>query len=190
MNSFLDLIKKRQSVRSYLDRPVEREKIERCLEAARLAPSGSNSQPWYYVVVDEPKLREAVARETFGRFVSFNRFTMQAPVFVVIVSEIRNRLKRVLMKTGEAIQNKSYAQIDLGITAEHFCIQAVKEGLGTCMLGWFDEAAVKELLAVPRQKRIHLIISLGYPASNEVRAKKRKSLDQMRSYNRYRKKPG
>ena len=94
------------------------------------------------------------------------------------------------MKTGEAIQNKSYAQIDLGIMAEHFCIQAVKEGLGTCMLGWFDEAGVKELLVVPRQKRIHLIISLGYPSAGNRRAKKRKNLDQMRSYNRYRKKPG
>ncbi len=189
MMSFLDLINKRQSVRRYLDQPVEREKIERCLEAARLAPSSSNTQPWYYVVVDEPELCQAVARETFGRFISFNRFTLKAPAIVVIVSGIKSRIKRVLIKTGEAIQNNSYAQIDLGITAEHFCLQAAEEGLGTCMLGWFDEARVKELLAVPRQKRIHLIITLGYPATGIIRAKQRKSLDQMHSYNKYKRQP-
>ncbi|GAI22369.1 unnamed protein product, partial [marine sediment metagenome] len=72
---FLDLVKDRQSVRKYLNKPVEREKIERCLEAARLAPSSSNSQPWRFIVIDEPKLKEAVARETFGRLISFNHFS-------------------------------------------------------------------------------------------------------------------
>jgi len=68
---FLDLVKKRQSVRKYLDKPVERKKIERCLEAARLAPSASNSQPWSFIVIDDLKLKEAVARNTFDRVISF-----------------------------------------------------------------------------------------------------------------------
>jgi nitroreductase len=71
--NFLDLVKTRQSVRKYLDKPVEREKIERCLEAARLAPSANNSQPWKFIVVDDPKLKNIIAHETFSKIISFNR---------------------------------------------------------------------------------------------------------------------
>ncbi|MCJ7789995.1 MAG: nitroreductase family protein, partial [Candidatus Atribacteria bacterium] len=74
--NFLDLVKTRQSVRKYLNKMVEKEKIERCLEAARFAPSASNSQPWEFIVVDDPKLKEAVAKETFDRIISFNRFSL------------------------------------------------------------------------------------------------------------------
>jgi len=81
---FLDLVKTRQSVRKYLDKPIEREKIERCLEAARLAPSASNSQPWNFIVVDDPKLKEAVAKETFSQLISFNRFSLQASVLIML----------------------------------------------------------------------------------------------------------
>ena len=77
--TFLDLVNQRQSCRAYLEQPVEREKLERCLEAARLAPSACNSQPWHFIVVDEPDLRRAVAQETFGQIVSFNHFTMDGP---------------------------------------------------------------------------------------------------------------
>ena len=84
---FQELVKKRQSTRSYLDKPVEHEKIERCLEAVRLAPSACNAQPYKFIVVDEPGLRQRIAEETFGRIFSFNHFSMQAPVLIVIVQE-------------------------------------------------------------------------------------------------------
>jgi len=74
--------------------------------------------------------------------------------------------------------------IDIGITAEHICLQAAAEGLGTCMLGWFDESKVKKLLNIPKLKRVPLIITLGYPAK-ETREKKRKNLNQIVSYNSY-----
>ncbi|GAH18960.1 unnamed protein product, partial [marine sediment metagenome] len=136
---FLDLVKDRQSVRKYLNKPVEREKIERCLEAARLAPSSSNSQPWRFIVIDEPKLKEAVARETFGRLISFNHFSLQAPVLILLISE----KTKLSVRIGGMIKNKQFSLIDIGIAAEHFCLQAVEEGLGTCILGWFDEKGVK-----------------------------------------------
>jgi len=178
---FLDLVKKRQSVRKYLYKPVEREKIERCLEAAQLAPSASNSQPWSFIVIDDPRLKEAVARKTFDRVISFNRFSLQAPVLIILISERPGFLNKV----AEAIKDKQFSLIDIGITAEHLCLQAAEEGLGTCMLGWFNEKGVKNLLNIPLSKRVELIITVGYPESNQIRPKKRKSIDQIRSYNSY-----
>ncbi len=178
---FLDLVKKRQSVRKYLDKPVEREKVEHCLEAARLAPSASNSQPWNFIVIDDPKLKEAVARKTFDRVISFNRFSLQAPVLIILISERPGFLKKV----AEAIKDKQFSLIDIGIAAEHFCLQATEEGLGTCMLGWFNEKGVKKLLNIPQKIRVELIITIGYPESNQIRPKKRKPINQIRSYNSY-----
>jgi len=175
---FLDLVKIRQSVRKYLDKPVVREKIERCLEAARLAPSASNSQPWSFIVVDNPKLKEAVAKETFSQLISFNRFSLQAPVLIILISESSGFLNKV----AEAIKDKQFSLIDIGIAAEHLCLQATEEGLGTCMLGWFNEKGIKKLLNIPQSKRVELIITMGYPQSNEIRRKKRKEIDQIRSY--------
>jgi len=178
---FLDLVKTRQSVRGYLSKEVEREKIERCLEAARLAPSASNSQPWSFIVIDDPKLKEAVAKETFSQLISFNRFSLQAPVLIVLISE-RSGL---LIKVAESIKDKQFSLIDIGIAAEHLCLQATEEGLGTCMLGWFNEKGVKKLLNIPPSKRVELIITVGYPESTIVRPKKRKPMNQIRSYNSY-----
>jgi len=179
---FLDLVKARQSVREYLNKSVEREKIKRCLEAARLAPSASNSQPWSFIVVDDPKLKEAVAKETFSQLISFNRFSLQAPVLIILISERPGFLNKV----AEAIKDKQFSLIDIGITAEHLCLQAAEEGLGTCMLGWFNEKGVKKLLNIPPSKRVELIITVGYPESTIIRPKKRKPIDRIRNYNSYR----
>ena len=84
---FSELIKIRQSDRSYTDKPVEKEKLDLCLEAARLAPSASNSQPWKYIVVDDEDLKNKVAEATYDKLVKFNKFALQAPVIIVIVLE-------------------------------------------------------------------------------------------------------
>lgn len=178
---FLDLVNKRQSVRGYLEQPVEREKIDRCLEAARVAPSACNSQPWRFIVVDDPELRLKVAKETFGKILSFNHFSMQAPVLVVIITEKSKPIARI----GGAIKDKTYNLIDIGIAAEHFCLQAVEEGLGTCMLGWFDSKKLYEYLNIPKNKQIDLIITLGYPKNEDVRTKKRKNIDEIRTFNSF-----
>jgi len=178
---FLELVACRQSERGYLERPVERDKLERCLEAARLAPSASNAQPWHFVVVDDRELSSRMARETRGPFRLFNRFAREAPVFVALVEEPGKTVTRL----GGRLQRRDYGLIDLGIAAEHFCLQAVEEGLGTCMLGLFNERGVRRLLGVPRGRRVQLLITVGYPAQGERREKKRKLLERMRSYNRY-----
>ena len=75
--------------------------------------------------------------------------------------------------------------MDIGIAAEHFCLQAASEGLGTCIMGWFDENEVKRLLGIPKKKRAELIITLGYPAKDVIREKIRKRKEEICSYNRY-----
>ena len=179
---FLDLVKKRQSVRQYDSRPVEPEKLERCLEAARLAPSASNSQPWKFIVVSDPQLVVQVAKETVGPFSSFNRFAVQAPVIIVISIE---RMK-TFTQVAARLKDREFAFMDLGITAEHFCLQAAEEGLGTCMVGWFNEFSLKKLLKIPVNKRIGLVITLGYPPENyPTRVKGRKTIGEIVSYNSY-----
>jgi len=106
---------------------------------------------------------------------------MQAPVLVVLITEKSKPIARI----GGVIKDKTYNLIDIGIAAEHFCLQAVEEGLGTCMLGWFDSKNLYDYLKIPKNKQIDLIISLGYPLKNENRSKKRKTLDEIRSYNSF-----
>jgi nitroreductase len=179
--NFLELVNRRQSVRRYADRPVERDKIEICLEAARLAPSTSNSQPWKFVVVDEPVLKSKVAAAAAAPFKAFNTFIDEAPVLVALMVDRPN----VEARLGRILRRLNYSLIDLGIAVENFCLQAVELGLGTCILGWFDEKTIKRMLNVPSYRRIYLMITLGYPQDAQVRPKRRKTLDQMRSYNRY-----
>ena len=158
--SFLDLVTERYSVRNYKDTPVQKEKLSRCIEAARLAPSACNSQPWKFVIIDDPDLREKVSKAAFEGVLKFNSFVFKAPVLVLIVSE----RQKMSAKFGSLVKRKNFSQMDIGIAAEHFCLQATEEGLGTCMLGWFNETKVKKLLSVPKLKRVELIISVGYSA--------------------------
>ena len=181
--NFIELASKRYSVRSYSDKSVEREKIIRCIEAARLSPSACNSQPWHFVIVDEKELKNRIAKETVMSLSGMNKFTLDAPVMIIIVIE----KKSISSTIGSFLKGKDFSLIDIGIAAEHFCLQAAEEGLGTCMLGWFDEKAVKILLSIPNSRHIGLLISLGYPKDENESAKNRKSIDEMSSFNSYKK---
>jgi nitroreductase len=172
---FLELVRRRQSVRGYLPRPVERAKIERCLEAARLAPSASNAQPWHFVVADDP----AMVRKLGAA--AYNSFTRSAPAFAAVVCERGKAVTRL----GGWLAGRDYRLIDLGIAAAHFCLQAAEQGLGTCMLGLFNQRKVRRLLGLPPGRRVEILITMGYAADPAIREKKRKALDGMRSYNRY-----
>lgn len=175
---FSELIKVRQSDRKYKSQAVEREKIIQCLEAARLAPSANNSQPWKFVVVDEPSLKDKVAGLAAG--LGMNKWAVQAPVIIAVVLEGQG----FMSSAGSFVKGKEFRLMDIGMAVEHFCLQAADLGLGTCIMGWFDEKSVKTLLGVPRSRRIPLLISLGYP-DNQTRAKGRKPIEDISSWNRY-----
>jgi len=180
--NFTGLISNRQSVRKYSAVKVDHDVILKCMEAVRLAPSASNSQPWKFIIVDEEPLRTNLARATFSELVAFNRFTMNAPVLVVIIIDKPKLITRVAM----AVKKRDWQLVDIGIAAAHFCLKAAEEGLGTCMLGWFDEQKVKEILGIPSDKTVGLMISLGYPPEGyPLRTKIRKSLEEITRHNKY-----
>ena len=176
----LDLILTRQSDRSYSSKPVEKEKIERIIEAGRMAPSACNAQPWKFIVVDEKDLLRDLSEAASAKLLGMNSFVNQAPVQIVVVREKANMSSRV----GATIKNRDYSLIDIGIASENICLQAAAEGLGSCMIGWFDEKMVKKILKIPAGKRVELLITLGYPAK-ETREKKRKPFSEVVSLNSY-----
>lgn len=179
---FSELIKIRQSVRKYQDKPVEKEKLQKLIESVRLAPSASNSQPWKLILVDEPELKDKVARATFSKVVFFNKFAPEAPVIAVLTIE----KPKLITQIGGRIKNREFPLIDIGIAAENFCLQATELGLGTCMLGWFNEKQIKKLLDIPRKTRIGLVITLGYAEEGyPLRKKNRKDTEIMSSFNGY-----
>ena len=180
MKTFLDLVKSRQSDRAYLDKPVEMDKIERILEAAHLAPSACNAQPWKFVVVTDPEKRMLVADATASKVLSMNHFSKQAPVQLVLIEENGNFTSTV----GGWATNKHYPLIDLGIVASHICLAAADEGLGSCMIGWCDEKKVRKALDIPRNKRVMLVILIGYSAQ-PLREKKRKGFAEIVSWEKY-----
>jgi nitroreductase len=177
----LKLIGRRQSVRAYADQPVEKEKLMRCIEAARLAPSACNAQPWKFIIIDDPVIKNAIADLTSSKLLSMNHFTKQAPVHIAVVREKANLTSNL----GQVLKDKEYPLIDIGIAVAQFCLQATAEGLGTCIMGWFKEKQVKRLLNIPYNKRLELIITVGYPASDEIRMKVRKETEKILSFNQY-----
>lgn len=181
MKDFVQLVADRQSDRAFdSNKMVEAEKIHRILEAARLAPSACNSQPWHFIIVDEPELKNKVADATSSRILGINHFTKQAPVHIVVVEENVN----FSAAFGGWAKNKHFPHIDIGIATAHMCLAAENEGLGTCILGWFDEEKIKKLLNIPKDKRVLLDIVVGYSTQTK-REKKRKDFDTIVSRNTY-----
>ncbi len=180
--ALLDLIKQRKSVRRFLSRPVEREKIMMCLEAARAAPSACNSQPWRFIVVDEPDLKKRLCERVFRGIYFINAFCKKAPVVVVVVSE----KSRFLARIGGMFRGTRYYLIDIGIAGEHFVLQAEEVGLGTCWIGWFNEAAVKKELIIPKNTKIDVLIALGYYDKKKMKSTQvREPLEKIASFNAY-----
>lgn len=175
---FQELVLKRQSTRKYLTDAVDRKLVEKCLEAARLAPSACNSQPWRFIVVDDREKIKVMGEAAAG--LGMNGFAAGVPVIVAVVLEKMN----FTAKVGSMLKNKDYCMLDVGIAVEHFCLQAAEEGLGTCILGWFDEKKVARLLGIPKGKRIPLLITLGHPDC-DIRKKIRKPMEGISSWNRY-----
>lgn len=181
MKDFLSLACQRQSDRAFdPERPVGKDQLQRILQAACIAPSACNSQPWHFIVVDDPELKNKVADATSNRLLGINHFTKQAPVHILLVEEKPN----MSAGFGSWVKDKNFAHLDVGITAAHIVLAAEDEGLGSCILGWFDEKAVRKLLNIPSGKRVLLDIVIGYSTQPD-REKKRKKTEEVISYNKY-----
>ena len=177
--NFLELVINRQSDRSFdKNKAVEEEKLQRILKAAQLAPSACNAQPWKFVVVTNPELVLNVGKAAAG--LGMNKFAKDAPVHILIIEEAANFTSTL----GGKWKNKHFPLIDIGIVAAHIALAAESEGLGSCILGWFDEEKIKTLIGIPASKRLLLDILIGY-STKPKKNKTRKSLDKIISYNQY-----
>lgn len=181
MGNLFSLIDRRQSCRNFDPlRAVEREVVTACLEAARLAPSACNSQPWRFVAVDDPQRVEQVARCVQDS--GMNRFAEHCTCFVVVVEGAQN----ISAKVGGSLKNQQYSAIDIGIAAAHLVLAATDLGLGSCILGWFNERKLKMMLGIPKTRRVRLVVALGYPVEGEaLREKQRKPFDDVVSFNKF-----
>jgi len=178
-STFLALAAARRSIRSYKDSPVERDKLEICLEAARLAPSACNAQPYRLVVLDDPALKEKFCSAVFTGVYSVCKFAASAPVIAAVVSDT-GKLSAWL---GNQVQGTNFRLMDIGIAAEHFVLAASEQGLGTCWLGWFDAKAAAKVLGLGAGKKVEILISVGYPAESPA-PRPRKKMGEFASYNK------
>lgn len=167
---FAELVKSRYSVRSYQPRPVEQDKLDRILEAVRLAPSGSNRQPWKFVVVRDGEVRRRLVAAC-----SNQQFLAEAPVVVAGVGLMPDRVMRCDIP-GDPV--------DVTIAMEHLALAATAEGLGTCWIGAFDQDQVREVLGIPESVKVVAVMTLGYPADSP-RPKGRKPVGEIVSYDQW-----
>ena len=170
--NFTEIAENRQSCRKYDSaRIVEREKLDRILESARLSPSACNGQP-YHITVCSGNSAKLVAKAVQG--MGMNKFVTDAPIMIVI-SEKPYVATAAL---GAKLKKNDYRSIDIGILSAYITAEAEAQGLGSCILGWLDDAEIRKICGIDAPVR--LVISLGYAQAGDLlRPKKRKTLDEL-----------
>ena len=170
--NFLEIANTRQSCRSYDEnKAVEQEKLDAILEAARLAPSACNGQP-YHLTVCHGETAKAVAKATQGQ--GMNKFATQAPIVIVISEMPYCKAAGV----GAKLKKNDYRSIDIGIVTAYLTAEATAQGLSTCILGWLDDDKIRALCGLEGTTR--LVITLGYAKEDDkLRSKKRKDLTEL-----------
>ncbi len=160
-----EVIKKHKSVRSYKDKEIEEDKLNKILEAARLAPSASNKQEWRFIVVKDKARKEELAEAANNQW-----FIAEASVILVCCAETDEHT----MTCGQLCY-----PIDVAIAIDHITLAAVEEGLGTCWIGAFSEDKVKEILNIPEHIHVVELLPLGYPKDDSVKVKSRLPLNEV-----------
>jgi len=173
------ILRRRRSIRRYLPQPVEREKVLTCLRAAQAAPSSQNSQPWRFVVIDDPELKRRFSEAAFSGIYTATRFAEAAPVFILILA----RIDFVAGRLGRQIQGVPYNLLDIGIAGEHIVLQAEELGLKTCWIGWFDVRKARKFFKIPRKYKVVAMLSLGYSDKRPPRDPSRLPLEEIAWFN-------
>lgn len=174
MNDFLELVAARFSCRAYRDEPVSRSAVERILEAARLAPSACNRQPWRFAVVTEAALRTRLLEEGILPGLGMT-WIAQAPVILAL------GLKKsfITHQVAPLVSKVDYSLLDVGIAGEHAVLQATELGLGTCWIGWIRPKEVRRIVGWPADVTPQALITVGWPASRPARSAPRQALDDI-----------
>lgn len=175
----LELVKKRESCRSFTGEPVKDELLREIVEAGRLAPSACNSQPWkFYVVMSGGERMEQM--RLAAQIAGNNKFAAKASAFIVVFREKPNYSERV----GQVLFGREFSAIDIGLAVENIVLAAAEKGLGTCILGMFTESKVKECIGLGKRdkRKVELVIAVGVPVSSVPRPKKRKAEEEIAVY--------
>ena len=182
---FEEMLLKRESCRAYADKPVSREDLIKICEAGRLTPSGCNSQPWKFIVVDEPEAKAKLCDALLLKEgITGAPWREQCPAFIVFVEQEAKVMPGVL-----AIYNDSqrFAPGDIAMASLNMCYQAMELGLSTCMLGMLDQKKMEEYFGIPEGAEVRLALAVGYAKEEkEPRKKMRKPFDEVVSFNNWR----
>ncbi|MDO4748786.1 MAG: nitroreductase family protein [Eubacteriales bacterium] len=172
--NFLEIAQTRQSCRKYNpDKEVEKDKLDAVLQAARLAPSACNGQPYHLsVCTGDTARRVAKATQSMG----MNKFASDAPVMIVISEKPYVRTAAV----GAKFKGNDYRSMDIGIVSAYITAEATAQGLSTCILGWLDDKKIREICNL--SEPVRLVICVGYSKDDRLRDKKRKDLSELVSY--------
>ena len=163
-------IMNRQSIKDFQDRSIERDKIDRILEAGRLAPSAKNRQPWRFIIIDDPDMKSKIQEASFGQ-----EHVGKAGIIIALCST----------NIDYRMPNGQHSHpIDITFAASFMMLQAEHEGLGSCVVTTFDEIEVKELLTVPYKMKVIMLLLVGYPRSKSIK-ELRKSLDRISAFNHW-----
>ena len=173
--NFTEIAQRRYSCRKYdPTREVEQEKIDAIVEAARLSPSACNGQP-YHITVCKGEVAKKVAKAVGG--MGMNEFAADAPVMLVMSEEPYVKLAAL----GAKLKKNDYRSIDIGIVAAYITAEATAQGLSTCILGWLDDAEIRDICHL--DGTVRLVIALGYAKEGDpIREKKRKSVQELVSF--------
>jgi len=174
-------IEARRSIRKYKNQEVEEEKIIELLESARLAPSGSNTQPSHFIVVKSKENREKIAKVSHNQ-----KWMLTAPVHIVCVADLQCRIKEGHISINELSPEEEVKQIirDTAIAIEHIALQAVESGLGTCWVAWYTQEEFRPVLNIPEDKYVVCVLTVGYP-DEAPNPRPRKSLKEIVHYEQW-----
>jgi len=164
---FYEVIERRRSTRSYKADAIPEEVLQRVMHAARIAPSGSNWQPWKFILVKDPALKEALVPLMHGQ-----QFVAEAPIIVVACGS------NIHYNRGGYMGDYSVL-VDVAIAVDHLTLAACAEGLGTCWIGSFDNEGIKQLLRIPAEANVVALTPLGFPKDAFGGPKSRKSLEEI-----------
>ncbi len=180
---FEELNAARESCRVYSDKPVSREILTHLVDVARLSPSGCNSQPWHFIIADEPEAHAKVVEAFNDNGLTGCPWGNKVPAFIIICENEAHLMPGVAEHYG----SQHFAQMDIGMAAMALCYEATSLGLGTCMIGTMNQEKLKKGFGIPEERTVRLIITVGYPANEGAapRKKIRKNLDEILSYNKW-----
>lgn len=180
--TFEELQMSRESCRSYSDKPVPRELLTHLVDVARLCPSACNSQPWHFIVVDEPEAKKKLADALNDRGICGCSWASQVPAFLILCEEQAHLIPSVEKQYG----SQHFAHMDVGMAAMAVCYEAAFLGLGICTIGTINQEKIHRDFQIPEERPVRLVFTVGYPAApGKPRNKQRKPLEEIIGYNQW-----